>query len=92
MQGAKSASSVESRRHSNVAPSSEVNSKEGLEFLVSPFGPELIVVAGPVVSTVQLRLAGVGSALPSVSTARTRNVCAPSLSGPARVCGEAQTA
>ena len=42
------------------------------------WGPESIVVSGAVVSTVKVRLAGVGSVLPAASMARTSKVWAPS--------------
>ena len=45
-----------------------------------PVGPASIVVSGGVVSTVQVRLAGLGSVLPAGSVAATVNVCAPSAS------------
>ena len=45
---------------------------------VGPDGPESIVVSGGVVSTVNERLAGVGSVLLAGSVARTSNVCPPS--------------
>jgi uncharacterized cupredoxin-like copper-binding protein len=43
-------------------------------------GPLVIVVSGGCVSTVQLRVAGVGSTFPTPSMARTSKVCAPSVS------------
>jgi hypothetical protein len=42
-------------------------------------GLAVIVVSGPVASTTQVKLAGVGSTLPAASIARTWKVCAPSL-------------
>ena len=54
-------------------------------------GPESIVVCGAFVSTVNERLAGVGSTLPAASHARTSNVYAPSASAEV-VCGETQVA
>ena len=54
-----------------------------------PVGPPVIVVSGAVVSTVNVRVAGVGSTLPAASSARTRNVYVPSASGPS-VRGEVQ--
>ena len=42
-----------------------------------PAGPDLIVVSGATVSTVQVAAAGVGSRLPAASVARTVNVCGP---------------
>ena len=52
-----------------------------------PDGPASIVVSGGVVSTVQVRLAGLGSVLPAGSVARTVNVCEPS-ARPLYVWGE----
>src|SRR5215218_3998380 len=48
--------------------------------------------SGAVVSTFQVRLAGVGSAPPAVSTALTSNVCVPSARAPSSgtLLGEAQ--
>ncbi len=54
-------------------------------------GPVSMVVPGTEVSTVKVRLAGVGSVLAARSIARTSNVCAPSLSD-AVVNGEVQSA
>ena len=45
--------------------------------LVGPVGPDVIVVSGAVVSTVNVRVAGVASTLPAASIARTANVCSP---------------
>ena len=70
-----------STRHSNVEPVSvAVNENVGVLSVVVPVGPAVIVVSGGVVSTVNDRLAGVGSVLPAASVARTSNVCAPSAS------------
>ena len=70
-----------STRHSKLAPASpEEKPKVGVVSVVRPLGPESIVVFGGVVSTVKLRLAGVGSGLPAASTARTSKVWAPSAS------------
>ena len=41
---------------------------------VGPLGPVVIVVSGAAVSTVNARVAGVASALPAASVARTENV------------------
>ena len=60
-------------------------------FAVRPEGPLPIVVSGAVVSTVSERLAGVGSATPAASMARTSNVRAPSASA-AVVCGDVHAA
>ena len=42
----------------------------------------VIDVSGALVSTIQVRLAGSGSMLPVLSTARIRAVCSPAASGP----------
>jgi hypothetical protein len=47
-----------------------------VEFVVAG-GPALIEVSGGVVSTVQVKLAGVGSTLPAASVAVTWKVCDP---------------
>ena len=61
--------------HSNVAPASVAeNVNDGAVPLVVPVGPPLIVVSGAAVSTVNARVAGVGSTLPAGSVARTENV------------------
>jgi hypothetical protein len=54
----------------------------GVESLVSPAGPESIVVSGALVSIVQERLAGEASVLSAASIARTSKVCRPGASGP----------
>ena len=74
MQAAKAAVS---RRHSNVAPASLVKANEAEFVLMVPVGPLVIVVSGATVSTVNVRVAGVGSRLPAASRARTSNVCVP---------------
>src|SRR4051812_50216516 len=57
--------------HSNVEfASDEVNANDG--------GPIVIVVSGGVVSTVNVRVAGVESTFPAASIARTENVGRPS--------------
>ena len=67
--------------HSSVEPASvEVNENVGVESVVVPVGPDVMVVSGAVVSTVKARLAGEASTLPAASIARTSNVCGPSLS------------
>ena len=54
-----------SRRHSKVEPGSEAeNTNAGEASSVDPTGPASIVVSGGVVSTVNVRVAGVGSVLP----------------------------
>jgi hypothetical protein len=61
--------------HSNVDPVSELEKpKDGDALFVVPLGPESIVVCGAAVSTVNDRVAGVGSTLPAPSVARTQNV------------------
>ena len=60
--------------------SSEENSNVAELELVGSEGPESIVVSGAVVSMVQVLVAGVWSVLPTLSVARTENVCEPSLS------------
>ena len=69
-----------SSEHSNVAvESGDENVKLALAAVVEPAaGPVRICVSGAVVSIVQLELAGLPSALPAASIARTANVCAPS--------------
>ena len=45
--------------HSKLAPvSGELNPKVGVLSLVGPVGPEVMLVSGPAVSTLKLRLAG----------------------------------
>ena len=51
------------------AASDEVNVNDAVVSFVVPDGPSVIVVCGAVVSTVQARVAGVGSALPAASVA-----------------------
>src|SRR6266496_3923271 len=76
----------ESKRHSKLAPGSEEKPNDGEALVVSPEGPESIVVSGGAVSTVKLREAGVGSVLPAASVARTRKVWEPSARALAGVC------
>src|SRR3712207_521880 len=59
---------------------SEENTKVGVLSFVGPVGPESMFVCGIVVSTVKVRLAGVGSTFPAGSIARTSIVCSPSAS------------
>jgi hypothetical protein len=81
------AKAAESTRHWNVEPDSdEVNAKVGVESLVGPLGPELIVVFGAWVSTVKLRLAGLWSTFPWESEARTSKVWGPLERAAAGVC------
>jgi hypothetical protein len=66
--------------HSKVAvPSFDSNVNCGAEVFVEPVGPVRIVVSGAVVSTVNVKLAGVGSSLLAGSTAMTSKVCSPSV-------------
>jgi hypothetical protein len=70
-----------SSAHSKLEPVSLAeNSKLALVLVVVGGGPKLMVVCGAVVSTVHVKVAGVGSAFPARSTARTSKVCAPWLS------------
>ena len=78
VQASKSASWVESRRHSKLAPASEEKANDGEASLVRPEGPESIVVWGATVSTVKLCEAGLGSGFPAASTALTSKVWEPS--------------
>ncbi len=86
--GAKAPSST---RHSYVTPAPPENSKAGVGSSVVPVGPEVIVVSGAIVSTVNVRAAGVGSTLPAASSARTSSVCRPSARAEA-TCGDEQAA
>src|SRR4051812_46509464 len=64
-----------STRHSKVAPASlELKVNVGVVSFDGLGGVESIVVFGAVRSTVQVRVAGVPSALPAWSVARTSNV------------------
>lgn len=67
-----------SRAHSNVAASVAVNSNVAELDATVPLGPDVIVVSGGVLSTTQVRLAGVGSGAPAPSIALTWKLCAPS--------------
>ncbi len=63
-----------SRRHSNVEPVSlEENVNVGEFVVIVPVGPVSMVVFGAAVSTVNVRVAGVGSGLPA-EMARTEKV------------------
>ena len=65
--------------HSKLAPASaEENVNAARVELLVPEGPESIVVPGGVRSMVQLCDAG-GPVFVEISTARTENVCRPSL-------------
>ena len=75
LHGAKAAPSSE---HSKLAPCSFAEKvKLALVLLVGLAGPASNAVCGGVVSTVQVKTAGVGSTFPARSTARTANVCSP---------------
>ena len=81
-----------STRHSNVVLASlEENVNVGVAMLIAPLGPLSITVSGAAVSTVNVRVAGVGSVLPAISVARTENVCSPSGSAPS-VSGDVHVA
>ena len=70
--------------HSNVAPPSPVNAIDGLASLLSGAGADVRSMpgaAGAPVSTVHVCVAGVASALPTASLARTCTVWGPSASG-----------
>jgi len=73
----KSAAPV-SIEHSKVVPVSELKVNVGVESLVSPDGPESMLTVGGVVSTVQVKLAGLWSKLWAWSTERTSNLWEPS--------------
>lgn len=83
------ANGAESIRHSKLASLSdgELKLKVGVLSLVSAGTVPSIAVEGGVVSTVKARVAGVWSALPTASTARTAKLCGPS-PRLALVCGE----
>jgi hypothetical protein len=73
-----------SSEHWNVEPGSLAeNVKVAVVEFVLALGPDSMIVCGGVVSTaastVQVRVAGVVSALPTASVATTRNVCEPVL-------------
>src|SRR5918992_5132135 len=74
VQAAKAAAST---RHWKLAPASLEKPNVGVESPVRPVGPESIVVCGAAVSTVIARLAGLPSAFPAASIARTSKVCEP---------------
>ena len=65
-------------RQLNTAPGSEENVKVAVVAVVFPEGPlGSRTVSGATVSTVHVRVAGVGSRLPAGSRAWTANVCEP---------------
>src|SRR5690242_6262726 len=69
-----------SRRHSKLAPSSDAKAMLADAALVRAGGDDSIVVAGGSASTVQVRVAGVGSGFPAASMARTSKTWLPELS------------
>jgi hypothetical protein len=76
----------------NVAePSSDAKVNVGRGLLTTPAGPDSIDTVGGAVSTANVLDAGVGSAPPDASLARTRKVWAPSGSS-VNARGEAQGA
>ena len=76
---AQAAKEPPSIRHSKVEPPSlELKEKSASAELLGSLGCAVIVVFGAAVSTVQVKLAGVGSVLPAASVARTWKVCEPS--------------
>src|SRR5687767_3371051 len=85
------AAGASSSEQVKVAPASEPKAKVADVSLVDTSGPLSIVVARPVVSTVQVAAAGLASVLPAASLARTRNVCSPS-ARPLSATGETQDA
>ena len=65
--------------HSNVELASvDEKPNEAAPEATVPLGPPVIEVSGAVASTVQVRVAGVGSTSVAPSLARTENVCDPS--------------
>ena len=77
VQAAKPPPSSRQRKLTPGSPSEKLK-EASVEPLGSGGAESIEGVGGATVSTVQLRVAGVGSALPAASRARTRNVCAPS--------------
>ena len=70
------ANAAASTRHSNrVFCSFDVNVKLALAVGAVPVGPPVIVVSGGVRSTAHVRVAGVGSKLPTTSRTRTAKAC-----------------
>jgi hypothetical protein len=62
-----------SSEHANALGSEAVKTKVAVVESVGPEGPEVIVVSGAVVSTVQVQRAGLASTFPARSRARTSN-------------------
>jgi hypothetical protein len=80
-------------RHWKVEPGSlALNVNDGVVLFDGFGGPESIVVFGAVRSTVQVKLAGEPSVLPTASVARTSKVWLPSVSAGEIVCGLVQDA
>src|SRR5262249_40397788 len=74
-------SGAPSRLQPNVEPGSlDVDDRLAVAIGSVPLGPAVIAVSGGVRSTVQLRVAGVGSTLPTASLTRTAKLCAASRS------------
>ena len=66
-----------SKLHATV-PSLTVNANATRGPVVLPLpGPAVIAIEGGTVSTVHVRVAGVGSSWPAASCARTENECGP---------------
>jgi hypothetical protein len=66
-----------SRLQWNVLGSVELNVNVACDDASVRLGPDVIVVCGATVSTVHVRVAGVGSGLAAASRARASNVCEP---------------
>ena len=80
------ANEAESKLHWKLEPASEEEKlKVGVASLVSPEGPESIVVSGSVASTVKPWESGLGSGFPAASTALTWKVWKPSARALVRV-------
>jgi hypothetical protein len=69
-----------SSEHANVLDSEAAETKVAVVDSTVPDGPDVIVVSGAVVSTVQVRCAELRSTFPARSRARTSNVYVPSVS------------
>ena len=63
------------RAHSNVAPGSLVKANDAELEVMVPVGPLVIVVSGAAVSTVNVRVAGVGVDVAGGVTSRGRRTC-----------------
>ncbi len=70
--------SPSSRRHSNAEPPTAEKTKVARVERAPVVGPESNEISGAAVSTLQVRSAGVGSALPAPSRLRARRTCSPS--------------